>query len=55
MLRRLVSLAMLGGLVTAYGVFGGSAAGSASTPSGQVMYGNTTFIPSPTPPLPPAK
>ena len=53
MLRRLVSVAMLGGLVTAFGVFGGGAASSASIPSGQVMYRNTTFIPSPTPPLPP--
>jgi hypothetical protein len=47
-------LAMLGGLVTAFGVFGGAAASSADTgPSGQVMYGNTTFIPSPTNPQPP--
>jgi hypothetical protein len=53
MLRRLMCLAMLGGLVTAFGVFAGAGASSASTPSGQVMYGNTTFVPSPTPPLPP--
>ena len=54
MLRRLMCLATLGGLITAFGVFAGAAASSASTaPSGQVMYGNTTFIPSPTPPLPP--
>jgi hypothetical protein len=37
-------LATLGGLVTTFGVFAGSVAGSASAmPSGQVMYGNTTF------------
>jgi hypothetical protein len=37
-------LATLGGLVTAFGVFAGAAASAASTaPSGQVMYGNTTF------------
>ena len=44
MFRRLMCLAMLGGLVTTFGVFAGTAAGAASTaPSGQVMYGNTTF------------
>jgi len=44
MFRRLLCLSMLGGLVTAFGVFAGAAAGSASTgPSGQVMYGNTAF------------
>ena len=44
MFRRLVCLAMLGGLMTTCGVFAGVAASSASTaPSGQVMYGNTTF------------
>ncbi len=54
MFRRLMCLATLSGLMTAFGVFAGAAAGSASTgPSGQVMYGNTTFVPSPTPPLPP--
>ena len=44
MFKRLMCMAMLGGLVTTLGVFAGAAAGSASTvPSGQVMYGNTTF------------
>jgi hypothetical protein len=37
-------LATLGGLVTAFGVFAGSVASSASgDPSGQVTYGNSTF------------
>lgn len=46
MLRRFMRLAMLGGLVTAFGVFTGAAAGSADPmPSGQVMYGNTTYDP----------
>ena len=54
MFRRFMCLAMLGGLVTAFGVFGGAAASSAGTdPSGQVMYGHTTFVPSPTSPNPP--
>ena len=54
MFRRFMCLATLSGVVTAFGVFAGAAASSASTgPSGQVMYGNTTFVPSPTPPLPP--
>jgi len=44
MFRRLMCLAMLGGLVTTFGVFAGAAAGAATNPpSGQVMYGNTTF------------
>src|SRR5215467_14029290 len=44
MFRRLVCLAMLGGLVTTFGVFAGAAASSASTaPSGQVMYGGASF------------
>jgi len=44
MFRRLVCLATLGGMVTTFGIAAGVAAGSASTmPSGQVMYGNTTF------------
>ena len=44
MFRRLLCLSMLGGLVTAFGVLAGATAGSASpAPSGQVMYGNTTF------------
>ena len=44
MFKRLMCLATLGGLVTAFGVFAGVAASAASTaPSGQVMYGNTTF------------
>ena len=47
MFRRLMCLATLGGLVTTFGVFAGAAASAASTaPSGQVMYGNTTFDPS---------
>jgi hypothetical protein len=46
MFRRLMCLATLGGLVTTFGVFASAAAGAASTtPSGQVMYGNTTFDP----------
>ena len=46
MFRRLVCLATLGGMVTTFGIAAGVAAGSASTmPSGQVMYGNTTFVP----------
>lgn len=44
MFRRRMCLAVLGGLATTFGVFAGAAASSASTaPSGQVMYGNTTF------------
>ena len=44
MFKRLMCLAMLGGLVTTFGVVAGAAASSASTaPSGQVMYGNTTI------------
>ena len=44
MFRRLMCLAMLGGLVTTFGVFAGAAASSASTaPSGQVMYGGASF------------
>ena len=44
MFRRLMCLAMLGGLATAFGVFAGAAASSASTaPSGQVMYGGASF------------
>ena len=44
MLKRLMYTMMLGGLVTAFGGFAGVAPGSASTmPSGQVMYGNTSF------------
>jgi len=44
MFKRLMHLATLGGLVTAFGVFAGAASSGASpAPSGQVMYGNTTF------------
>ncbi len=44
MFRRFMCLATLGGLVTAFGVFAGTVTGSAATmPSGQVMYGNSTF------------
>ena len=47
MLRRLMSAVTLGGLVAIVGLFSSATAGSASTsPSGQVMYGNTTFDPS---------
>jgi len=46
MFRRLLCLSVLGGLVTAFGVFAGAAGGSAATgPSGQVMYGGATFDP----------
>jgi hypothetical protein len=46
MLKRIMFVAILGGLVVTLGGFAGIAAGSASTmPSGQVMYGNTTFDP----------
>ena len=46
MVRRLMCLATLGGLVTTFGVFASAAAGAAtSPPSGQVMYGTTTFDP----------
>ena len=46
MLKRFMFVAVLSGLVMTLGGFAGVAAGSASTvPSGQVMYGNSTFDP----------
>ena len=46
MLKRIMFVAILSGLVMTLGGFAGVAAASASTmPSGQVMYGNSTFDP----------